>query len=156
MKISRCSLFLIVTWWWLRTPAEISYFWNKLKTKHYSRPVREGSGFNPPILIRQSAKSATTPQPPWLAVVFSILFDIYKELILLFTTFTPVSWRQCPHCPHDILSKFAAPWVLIRLLANEINWKLNITAVLSERVRGSIHQSEFGRMRNLAITPRPP
>ena len=77
---------------------------------------------------------ATTP--PWLPVVFSILFDIYKQLILLFTTFAPVSWRQCPHCTHDILSKFAA-WVLIRLVSNEINWKQKITAVLSERVRST-------------------
>ena len=36
---------------------------------------------------------------------------------------------------------------------NEINWKLKITAVLSERVRGSIHRSESGRVRNLATTP---
>ena len=110
--------------------------WNKLKTKTtavLSERIRGSIHRSESGRVRNFATT-----PPWLAVVFNILFDIYKDLILLLTTFAPVSWRQCPHCPHDILSKFAAPWVLIRLVANEINWKLKITVVLSERVRGSI------------------
>ena len=35
----------------------------------------------------------------------------------------------------------------------EINWKLKITVVLSERVRGSIYRSESGKMQNLTTTP---
>ena len=43
-----------------------------------------------------------------------------------------------------------------RFVANKIIWKLKITAVLSERVRGSIHRSESGRVLILPLRhPRP-
>ena len=51
-----------------------------------------------------------------------------------------------------IASQCGHSGVVVRF-RTEINWKQNITAVLSERVRCSICRSESGRVRNFSTTP---